>query len=60
MEAVHKNGSISEEEIEPLAKKWWEYWKQYWQARGTRFAMKYDPTCEVTIPMDNNDPQGNG
>ena len=58
IEVVNKNGSISEDKIEPLSRKWWEYWKKYWQLRGTREALKKDPTCEVTIPVDTKDPQG--
>ena len=48
MEVVHKNGSISEEEIEPLSRKWWEYWKKYWRVRGTHDALPKDRACEVT------------
>ena len=55
---VNRNGAISEEEIEPMSRKWWEYWKQYWRLRGTRDALKTDPTCEVTIPVSRSDPQG--
>ena len=55
---VSKNALISEEEIEPLSRKWWEYWKEYWQLRGTRDALPRDQTCEVTIPVDNKNPQG--
>ena len=58
IEIVNKNGSISEEEIEPLSRKWWEYWKEYWRLRGSRDALKKDQTCEVTIPVDMKDPQG--
>ena len=58
IEIVSKRASISEEEIEPLSRKWWEYWKRYWQLRGTRDALPKDPTCEVTIPVDKLDPQG--
>ncbi len=58
MEVVSKTSSIKEEEIEPLSRKWWEYWKKYWRLRGTREALKKDRTCEVTIPVDVKDPQG--
>ena len=58
MEVVHKNGSISEEEIEPLSRKWWEYWKKYWRVRGTHDALPKDRACEVTIPVDTKDLQG--
>lgn len=53
-----KNASIPEEEIEPLSRKWWEYWKKYWRLRGTPGALAKDRACEVTIPVDTQDPQG--
>ena len=53
-----RNASISEEEIERLSRKWWEYWKEYWRLRGTRDAFPKDCACEVTIPVDTEDPQG--
>ena len=59
MEVVSRNAAISEEEIEPLSRKWWEYWKQYWRLRGTRNALPKDRACEVTIPVNTEDPQGN-
>ena len=52
IEVVSKNVSILEEEIEPLSRKWWEYWKNYWRLRGTPNALQKDQTCEVTIPVD--------
>lgn len=58
IKVVSRNASISEEEIEPLSKMWWEYWKNYWCLRGTRDAMTRDEACEVTIPVDTEDPQG--
>ena len=58
IKVVSRNGSISEEDIEPLSRKWWEYWKKYWRLRGTRDALQKDWACEVTIPVDKNAPQG--
>ena len=54
---IGKNGPIPEEEIEPLARKWWEYWKTYWRLRGTHDALAKDRACEVTIPVA---PEGTG
>ena len=59
IDIVGGKGKYTEEEIEPLSKKWWEYWKDYWRLRGTRDALPKDYACEVTIPVDGNDPQGN-
>ncbi|MCR5815230.1 MAG: hypothetical protein K6G15_12175 [Desulfovibrio sp.] len=44
-------GLITESEIEPLSRKWWEYWKKYWRLRRTRDALQKDWACEVTIPV---------
>lgn len=55
---VNKKGKIAQEEIEVLSKKWWEYWKKYWQLRGTADAMKKDRACEITIPVSRENPQG--
>ena len=54
---VTKSNSISEEDIEPLSKKWWKYWNTYWRLRGTKDALQKDWACEVTIPVDVRDPQ---
>ena len=59
IEIAGKKGKYTEEEIEPLARKWWEYWKYYWRLRGTRDALPKDYACEVTIPVNKEDPQGN-
>jgi hypothetical protein len=59
IEIAGKTGKYTEEEIEPLSRKWWEYWKDYWRLRGTRDALTKDYACEVTIPVDKEDPQGN-
>ena len=59
IEIAGKKGKYTEEEIEPLSRKWWEYWKDYWRLRGTRDALPKDFACEVTIPVNNADPQGN-
>ncbi len=58
IEIAGKKGKFTEEEIEPLSRKWWDYWKQYWRLRGTRDALPEDFACEVTIPVNNDDPQG--
>ena len=51
IKVVTNNSSISEEEIEPLSRKWWDYWKDYWRLRGTKDALQKDWACEVTIPI---------
>ena len=58
IEIAGKKGNYTEEEIEPLSRKWWEYWKDYWRLRGTCDALPKDYACEVTIPADQENPQG--
>ena len=55
---ITRNGPISEEAIEPLSRKWWEYWKQYWLLRRTKDAFQKDRACEITIPVNPKDPKG--
>ena len=59
IEIAGKKGKYTEEEIEPLSRKWWEYWKDYWRLRKTKDAYPKDYACEVTIPADKENPQGN-
>ena len=59
IEIVGKRGKYTEEGIESLSRKWWEYWKNYWRLRKTKDAYPEDYACEVTIPVDKEDPQGN-
>ena len=56
---VTKNNPVPEEEVEPLSRKWWDYWNDYWRLRGTKDALQKDWACEVTIPVNTKDPQGN-
>ena len=46
-----KKGQYTEEEIETASRKWWNYWKDYWKARGTKGAYPKDYACEITIPV---------
>ena len=46
-----KEGKYTEEEIEASAKKWWDYWRNYWELRGTKDAYPTDYVCEITIPV---------
>ena len=52
IEVVGKKGKYTEEEIETAARKWWEYWKDYWKLRGTKEAYPKDYACETTIPAN--------
>ncbi len=56
---VGKKGKYTGEKIETASKKWWDYWKDYWKLRKTKEAYTEDYACEITIPVDKNDPKGN-
>ena len=48
----------SESEIEDAAERWWDYWRSYWQLRGTPDALAKDWICEVTIPINPDSIEG--
>ncbi len=58
IEIAGRKGKYTEKEIERLSGKWWKYWTDYWRLRGTRDALPKDYACEVTIPVNKDDPQG--
>ena len=41
----------SDDDIRILSKKWWDYWRDYWEKRNTEEAYELDYACEVTIPF---------
>lgn len=45
------DGVIELRDVRALRNFWWEYWRAYWQRRGTAKALPYDASCEVTIPF---------
>lgn len=55
---IGNKGEFSEEEIEEAAKRWWDYWREYWRLRGTPGALAKDWLCEVTIPINPNSIKG--
>lgn len=44
-------GEVPIEKIEILANSWWEYWKKYWEYKGTDKELPYDFTCELSLPI---------
>ena len=45
-------GDFPLSEVMPINRTWWEYWKHYWEVRGTENQLPEDYGCEVTIPID--------
>ena len=58
IQVVGRKGKYTEEEIELAVKCWWDYWRDYWRLRKTEDAYEEDWACEVTIPVDTNNPKG--
>jgi hypothetical protein len=48
---VTHDGEIALEELPELHRKWWNYWREYWDRRERPDALPYDWMCEVTIPI---------
>lgn len=55
---IGNKGKYSEEELGLASKRWWQYWRDYWKLRDTPDAYKKDWACEVTIPVDKENPIG--
>ena len=55
---VSHRGKYTEEMIVEGNNRWWAYWEDYWRLRGTRDAYEKDYACEVTIPVNRENPQG--
>ena len=52
MTIVNPSGEVSLEDIPELHQKWWKYWNDYWEVRGTDKAFPEDYACETTIPAE--------
>lgn len=44
-------GEVPVSDIAELNKKWWEYWRTYWDKKDTEDPLPKDYACEVTIPL---------
>ena len=58
IQVVGHKGKYTEEEIKDAVKRWWDYWRDYWRLRDTKDAYEKDWACEITIPIDTNNPKG--
>lgn len=48
---VNREGEIPIKKVGEMNKKWWEYWRKYWDARDSSNPFPKDNLCEVTIPL---------
>lgn len=58
IKVIGNKGEYSGKEIISAAIRWWDYWRAYWQKRGTEDAYMKDYACEVTIPISKEEPIG--
>jgi hypothetical protein len=52
MEIITSAGEISLDDVPELHERWWEYWREYWDVRGTPNALPEDYACEATVPAE--------
>lgn len=45
-------GEIDWEDLEGLSKRWWSYWRDYWDHRATNAPLPRDPLCEMVVPTN--------
>jgi hypothetical protein len=50
MGVINHQGELDERAVLESSRKWWEYWREYWQRKDTAAALPYDYLCEITIP----------
>lgn len=48
---VSHNGFLTGPELVEAHRRWWDYWREYWQRRETATPLPKDYACEVTIPI---------
>lgn len=58
IKVVTHNKKFTEENIEAANKRWWRYWEDYWR-KGKKEGYEKDWACEVSIPVDLDNPIGN-
>lgn len=45
------HGELGAEAVLESNRRWWAYWREYWQRRDTDDPLPRDFACEVTIPL---------
>lgn len=51
MSVRNRSGTLSPDRILEANRRWWEYWREYWQRKDGPDPMPVDYGCEVTIPI---------
>jgi len=53
LKLLNHSGNIDLADIADINRKWWDYWRTYWDKRDTNEPLPKDYACEVTIPLKN-------
>jgi hypothetical protein len=51
MRLFSQHGEIDFNEVESMYRKWWDYWREYWEKKDSDNPLRKDYACEVTIPL---------
>jgi hypothetical protein len=43
-------GDLALDQLKPMSRKWWDYWREYWDKINTDNPLPKDYACDVTIP----------
>ncbi len=44
-------GLLTPEQVLESSRRWWHYWRTYWQSKSTPHPLPFNFACEATIPM---------
>jgi hypothetical protein len=47
---VNHHGELDQQAVLESNRRWWAYWREYWQRMETSDPLPHDYACEVTIP----------
>jgi hypothetical protein len=50
MGVFNHHGELDEQAVLESNRRWWAYWREYWQRMDTPDPLPHDYACEVTIP----------
>lgn len=51
MGVFNHHGELDAPAVVAGVRKWWEYWREYWQRKDSPDPLPRDYACEVTIPL---------
>ena len=54
MRLIDNDGWVELKDIPDINRKWWDYWRKYWEMKNAGTPLPTDYGCEVTIPIKAN------